>query len=117
MRMSHPTKAQKLLRAAREGQPVQRVEIPRVTCEQCGQEGLLATPDGATPRPHLRPAVQGDPGWSEIVPVRVECEERAATSLEELAARLPEELRVKPELMPAEVAAAIDAFEAERARG
>jgi len=34
-----------------------------------------------------------------------------------LAARLPEELRVKPDLMPAEVADAIAAFEEEQARG
>jgi len=69
--MGHP-KSQTLVRRARQGQAVQRVEIPRTTCPRCQQDGLLAMPDG-TPRPHLRPAVQGDLGWSEIVPVRVEC--------------------------------------------
>jgi hypothetical protein len=72
--MSHPTKRQALVKAARQGRPVQRVEIPRVTCGRCGQEGIYSLPDGS-PRPHLRPAVQGDPGWSEIVPVRVNCED------------------------------------------
>lgn len=115
--MSHPTKAQRLVRDARAGREVQRVEIARTRCARCQQADLLAMPDGVTPRPHLRPAVQGDLGWSEIVPVRVSCEEQAVTSLEELAASLPAELRVKPELIPVAVAAAIDAFEEEQARG
>jgi hypothetical protein len=72
--MSHPTKAQRLVRDARAGREVQRVEIARTSCLRCRQDGLLAMPDGVTPRPHLRPAVQRDPGWSEIVPVRVNCE-------------------------------------------
>jgi hypothetical protein len=72
--MGHPRRRQALVKAAREGRPVQHIEVPRVTCTRCRQEGIFASPDGVTPRPHLRPAVQGDPGWSEIVPVRVNCE-------------------------------------------
>jgi hypothetical protein len=72
--MSHLKKRQALARQAREGQPFTRVPVPRVTCERCGQHGILALPDGS-PRPHLRSAVQGDLGWSEIVPVRVGCGE------------------------------------------
>jgi hypothetical protein len=70
--MARATKAQSLVQQAREGRPFERVEIPRVTCERCGS-GQYALP-GGEPRPHLRPAVQGDPGWSELVPVRVTCE-------------------------------------------
>ena len=72
--MSHPTKRQALVKAARQGQGFTRVEIPKTTCTRCGQEGIFALPDGS-PRPHLRSAVHGDPGWSEIVPVRVTCGE------------------------------------------
>jgi hypothetical protein len=68
--MARPTKAQALVKAAREGQPIQRVEIPRAACERCGQDGLYALP-GGSPRPHLRPAVPSDPDWSELVSVRV----------------------------------------------
>ena len=71
--MAQPTKRQRLLRAAREGQPVQRVEIPRTTCPRCNTE-QWALSDGVTPRPHLRPADQSDPGWSELLPVRVSCD-------------------------------------------
>lgn len=67
------TERQALIRAARDGQPVQRVEIPRTTCPRCGQDGIYALADGS-PRPHLRSAVHGDVGWSEIVPIRVACE-------------------------------------------
>jgi hypothetical protein len=45
--MSHPTKQQALVKAARRGQPVQRVEIPRVSCPRCQQEGIYALPDGS----------------------------------------------------------------------
>lgn len=69
--MSQPTKSQRLLRAARAGEPVARVEIPRTTCPQC-TTGQWALPSGE-PRPHLRPAVQGDPAYREDIPVRVEC--------------------------------------------
>jgi hypothetical protein len=71
--MPRPTEAQRLVMKARRGEPGPRVEVPRTVCSRCQQEGY-ALPDG-TPRPHLRPAVQGDPGWSEIVPVRVSCED------------------------------------------
>jgi hypothetical protein len=70
--MSRLIKHQALIRAARDSQTMQRVEIPRVTCDRCAAE-QWALPDGS-PRPHLRPAVRGDPGWCELVPVRVSCE-------------------------------------------
>lgn len=70
--MGKPTKRQQLLRAVRAGEPVHRVEIPRVTCTRCGQDGIYALSDGS-PRPHLRPAVQSDPAYREDIPVRVEC--------------------------------------------
>ena len=70
--MGNSTKSQRLLRAAREGQPVQRVEIPRVACTRCGQDGIYALSDGSL-RPHLRPAVQSDPAYREDIPTRVEC--------------------------------------------
>ena len=70
--MPRPTGANALVRAARSGQPVERAEIPRTTCNRCNTE-QWATPDGE-PRGHLRPAVPGDDGWSELVPVRVSCE-------------------------------------------
>jgi hypothetical protein len=63
------------VRHAQQGQPVQRVVIPRVSCPRCHQDAILALPDGVTPRPYLRSAVEGGPSWSEIVPVRVNCEE------------------------------------------
>jgi hypothetical protein len=65
--MSHPTKAQRLVRDARDGRPVQRVEIPHVTCERCHQEEIYADANGQ-PRPHLRPAVQGDQGGQSWYP-------------------------------------------------
>ena len=66
------TAAQQLARDAREGRPVQRVEIPRVTCPRCGTE-QYALPDGS-PRPHLRPANPDEELYSDLVPVRVSCE-------------------------------------------
>jgi len=72
------TERQRLVQDARDGQPVQRVEIPKVTCPACGDTTIYASQDGS-PRPHLRPARQGDPGWSELVPVRVTCEAQAVT--------------------------------------
>lgn len=71
--MSHPSKSTALIKAARQAGTWTRVEVLRTTCQTCGTE-VYALPDGETPRPHLRPAVQGDPGWSEIVPVRVNCD-------------------------------------------
>jgi hypothetical protein len=75
------TKRQALIRQAREGGPVELVEIPRVRCEACGDSTVYANADGS-PRPHLRPARRGDPGWSEIVPVRVSCEGSAQVASE-----------------------------------
>ena len=69
--MSRPTKTQQLLRAAREGRPVTRVEIPRTMCPRCNT-GQWALPSGE-PRPHLRPARLGDPAYREDIPVGVEC--------------------------------------------
>jgi hypothetical protein len=70
--MPRPKTRQSLIRAAREEGTFTRVEVPRTTCERC-HTGQFALPDGE-PRPHLRPAVQGDPGWSELVPTMVACE-------------------------------------------
>lgn len=67
------TERQALVKAAREGGPVHRVEIPRTTCERCRQGGIYALP-GGTPRQHLRPAIPGEGLYSELVPVRVSCE-------------------------------------------
>ena len=69
--MGNPTKSQRLLRAARAGEPVARVEIPRTTCPLCSTQ-QWALPDGS-PRPQLRPARPSDPAYREDVPVRVEC--------------------------------------------
>jgi hypothetical protein len=70
--MARPNKREALVRAARQGQPFTRVQVPKLACSRCGSE-VYANADGG-PRPHLRPAVQGDPGWSELVPVRVGCD-------------------------------------------
>lgn len=69
--MGNPTKSQRLLRAARAGEQIQRVEIPRTRCPRCSTE-QWALPDGS-PRPHHRRAVQGDPAYREDIPIRVEC--------------------------------------------
>jgi len=68
------TERQQLIKAARDGQPVDRKELPaKITCPRCGSDQW---PDeNGDPRYHLRAAVQGDPGWSEIVPVMVACED------------------------------------------
>ena len=74
--MGRQTPRQALIKAARQEGDFTRVEIPRVRCPRCYQGAIYAQPDGS-PRPHLRPAIQGaDPQWSEIVPVRVNCEEQ-----------------------------------------
>lgn len=70
--MGRPTKRQQLLRAARAGELVHRVEIPRVASTRCGQHGIYALSDGS-PRPHHRRAVQGDLAYREDIPIRVEC--------------------------------------------
>jgi hypothetical protein len=70
--MGRPTPRQALIRSAREGRPVQRVEISRVGCPRCRQEGIYALPDGS-PRPHLRPTRPGEALHSEIVPTRIDC--------------------------------------------
>jgi hypothetical protein len=70
--MPRPSKAQQLVRAARDGQPVQRVEVPRAACARCGQDGIPALPDGS-PRPHLRPTRPGEALHSELVPTMTGC--------------------------------------------
>ena len=45
--MSHQTRSQRLVKAARQGQPVQRVEIAKVSCPRCQQEGICTLPDGS----------------------------------------------------------------------
>lgn len=70
--MGRPSKREALIRNARQGQPFDRVEIPRTTCGRCGTE-QYALPDGS-PRPHLRPAIPGEELYSELVPVRVSCD-------------------------------------------
>ena len=69
--MPRPTKHQALVRAARAGGPVQRVEIRRVTCPRCASE-VYALPDGS-PRPHLRPTRPGEAMHSAIVPTMTGC--------------------------------------------
>lgn len=69
--MGQPTRRQRLLQNARAGRPVARVEIPRMTCPRCCTDQWAAA-DGE-PRPHLRPARQGDPTWSPELPTRVAC--------------------------------------------
>lgn len=73
--MSRPTKRQALIKAARQEGGFTRVQVTRVTCPRCQQDGLLAMPDGVTPRPHLRPTRPGEPLYSAIVPTRIDCEE------------------------------------------
>jgi hypothetical protein len=70
--MSHPTKRQALVRAARQGQEFTRIEPAKTTCERCQQEGIYAFPDGS-PRPHLRPTRPGEELFSTIVPTRIDC--------------------------------------------
>lgn len=101
--MGRPKPHQAMIRNARAGHT--RVEVPRATCGRCGQTGIYALPTGE-PRPHLRPAVQGlDPGWSEIVPVRVTCGEQPMT-IEEFYESVPEALRIAPGTLPPEIAEA-----------
>lgn len=71
--MARPSKREALIRNARQGQPFTRVEVPRTTCERCGQGGIYASPDG-TPRQHLRPAILSEELYSELAPLRVNCE-------------------------------------------
>jgi hypothetical protein len=71
--MARPNTSQQLVLRARKTGDIPRIASPRVTCPRCQQEAY-AGPDGL-PRPHLRPAVQGDMGFSELVPVRVGCED------------------------------------------
>lgn len=66
--MLRPTKRQQLLKAARSGEPVQRVELPRTTCPRCRTEQWA--PEDGSPRPHLRPTVQSDPAYREDIPAR-----------------------------------------------
>jgi hypothetical protein len=50
----------------------EKVRPPKTACPRCSAE-VWATPDGE-PRPHLRDAGPEDPGWSDLVPVKVACE-------------------------------------------
>ena len=70
--MGRPNPREAMIRNARAGRPFTRVEVPKTICPRCSSE-VHALPTG-DPRPHLRPAVQGDAGWSELVPVRVNCD-------------------------------------------
>jgi len=70
--MGRPTRAQALIRAAREGQPVQRIEPARTTCPRCGTE-QWADADGQ-PRYHLRDAVPADADYRTDLPVKVTCD-------------------------------------------
>lgn len=69
--MSHLTKAQRLVRDAREGRPVQRVEIARVACPRCQRE-TYADASGQ-PRVHLRPSTPDDDNFDERVPTMTPC--------------------------------------------
>lgn len=71
--MGRSTPRQALIKAARNGGPVQRVEISRVACERCGQDGIFALPSGE-PRPHLRDTRPGEPMHSSIVPTKTDCD-------------------------------------------
>jgi len=71
--MGRPTKRQALIRAARTGQPVERVELPaKVACPRCGVD-QWPDEDG-DPRYHLRAALPGDDGYSAEFPVMAECD-------------------------------------------
>jgi hypothetical protein len=72
--MGRPKPREALIRNARAGQPFTRVQIARVTCPRCHQGGILALPDGVTPRAHLKPSTPEDDIYSSEVPTRVECQ-------------------------------------------
>jgi hypothetical protein len=81
--MGKPTQRQALIKAAREGQPVQRVEVPRTTCPRCGAR-QYASGDGM-PRPHLRATVPGEALYSSEIPIMTDCEAQiTAVSWEDL---------------------------------
>jgi hypothetical protein len=71
-RMSHPTKRQALIKAARQGRDFTRVEVPHATRPRCQRE-VYADEDG-TPRGHLRDSRPGEAMYSEIVPTMTSCE-------------------------------------------
>lgn len=75
MPRKRPAIGQQLVQAARAGQPFTRVEVPRTTCERCHTVQYALS--NGEPRPHLRPAVQGDLGWSELVPTMTACGSRS----------------------------------------
>ena len=67
------TERQALIKQARNGEPVQRVELPaKVTCPACGRD-QWPDEDG-NPRYHERRAVPGDPEYRTDVPVMTGCE-------------------------------------------
>lgn len=66
------TAAQQLAKAARAGQPVERVGLPaRVTCPRCGREQW--TDADGNPRYHQRAARPGDVVYTEALPTMTEC--------------------------------------------
>jgi hypothetical protein len=67
------TERQQLIKAARDGQPVERAALPaRVTCLRCGVEQW---PDAdGDPRYHLRAARPADAGYRADMPTMVPCE-------------------------------------------
>jgi len=69
--MTRP-KPQTLIKQARQGQPVQRIEIPKVTCPRCGQTGIYSDPSGQ-PRQHMRDTRPGEQMYSAVVPTKVAC--------------------------------------------
>ena len=97
------TERQALIKQAREGAPVERKELPaKVTCPACGRDQW---PDAdGNPRYHERPARPGDPAYRAELPVMVGCRE---LTLAEHHEALPDELRITPDMLPADVA---DAF-------
>lgn len=67
-----PTTAQALIKAARDGRQVPRIEIPRVTCDRCGAD-VYAMSDGE-PRAHQRATRPGEELYSAEIPTMTECE-------------------------------------------
>jgi hypothetical protein len=66
------TPRQELIRAARQGQDVPRVEVPVTPCGRCGRPARLG-PEGEQ-MAHLRPTMPEEPGHSDIVPTMTACE-------------------------------------------
>jgi hypothetical protein len=69
--MSRQTKAQRLVRKARQGQEFTKVVVPRTTCPRCRRD-VYAEAAGE-PRPHLRDTQPGELMFSSIVPTMIDC--------------------------------------------